>query len=113
MDETLSATAVRAGCHHLRRPGWRDHVLERGCGTDLRVHRGTRRRDLLAVPVVRQDGATISVEFTIHPLLDLRAELIGIAATLRDVTARYQETRELRQRLHEQISEPTSAVEIL
>jgi PAS domain S-box-containing protein len=55
--------------------------------------------DLLAVPAVRQDGATISVEFTIHPLLDARAELIGIAAILRDVTARFQEIRELRRRL--------------
>jgi PAS domain S-box-containing protein len=63
--------------------------------------------ELLAVPAVRQDGATVSVEFTIHPLLDARAELIGIAATLRDVTARFQEIRELRRRLSEQMSQPT------
>ena len=43
--------------------------------------------DLLAVPAVRQDGATASVEFTIHLLRDASAELVGIAALLRDVTA--------------------------
>src|SRR5262249_7951931 len=63
--------------------------------------------DLLAVPAVRQDGATISVEFTIHLLPDASTELIGIAATLRDVTTRYEEMRELRQRLREQESKPT------
>jgi PAS domain S-box-containing protein len=58
--------------------------------------------DLLAVPAVRQDGATVSVEFTIHLLRDASAELVGIAALLRDVTARYKEMRELRQKLREQ-----------
>ncbi len=55
--------------------------------------------DMLAVPAVRQDGTTISVEFTIHPLKDAEAQMIGIAATIRDVTARFEETRELRRRL--------------
>jgi PAS domain S-box-containing protein len=58
--------------------------------------------DLLAVPAVRQGGATVSVEFTIHLLRDANAELVGIAALLRDVTARYEEMRELRQELREQ-----------
>jgi PAS domain S-box-containing protein len=64
--------------------------------------------DVLAVPAVRQDGATVSVEFTIHLLRDASAELIGIATLLRDVTARYQEIRELRQQLGEQLSKPTT-----
>lgn len=55
--------------------------------------------DLLAVPAVRQDGTTISVEFTIHILLDVEGNPLGIAATVRDVTARFEETRELRRRL--------------
>lgn len=58
--------------------------------------------NLLAVPAVRQDGATISVEFTIHVLRDASAELVGIAALLRDVTARYEEMRKLRQELRQQ-----------
>jgi PAS domain S-box-containing protein len=55
--------------------------------------------DLLSVPALRQDGATISVEFTIHPLLRDDGTLEGIAATLRDVTARFEETRQLRRQL--------------
>jgi PAS domain S-box-containing protein len=55
--------------------------------------------DLLAVPAARQDGSTISVEFTIQPIHDAKGHVLGIAATLRDVTARFAETRELRQRL--------------
>lgn len=55
--------------------------------------------DLLSVPAVRQDGTTISVEFTISPLFGVDDEMLGIAATLRDVTARFEETRELRRRL--------------
>jgi PAS domain S-box-containing protein len=58
--------------------------------------------NLLAVPAVRHDGATVSVEFTIHLLRDASAELVGIAALLRDVTARYEEMRKLRQELREQ-----------
>src|SRR6202012_2072663 len=39
--------------------------------------------DLLAVPGVRQDGTTVSVEFTIHPVRDAGGQLVGLAATLR------------------------------
>lgn len=55
--------------------------------------------DLLAVPAIRQNGTTISVEFTIHPLRDERGEMCGFAATLRDVTAKFEETRQLRRQL--------------
>ncbi|WP_082686703.1 PAS domain S-box protein [Mycobacterium sp. IS-3022] len=55
--------------------------------------------DLLAVPAVRNDGSTISVEFTIAPLFGADDEMLGIAATLRDVTARFEETRKLRRQL--------------
>lgn len=57
--------------------------------------------DLLAVPALRQDGSTISVEFSISPLLDDDAGLVGVAATLRDVTTRFQETRALRREARE------------
>ncbi|MCV7219908.1 PAS domain-containing protein [Mycolicibacterium elephantis] len=55
--------------------------------------------DLLAVPALRQDGTRISVEFTIHPLRDAHGDMAGFAATLRDVTARFEETRRLRRQL--------------
>ncbi|HSU05841.1 MAG TPA: PAS domain S-box protein [Acetobacteraceae bacterium] len=52
--------------------------------------------DLLAVPARRKDGARISVEFTIVPFRGPDGSMRGIAAVLRDVTARFEETRALR-----------------
>ena len=54
---------------------------------------------LLAVPATHKDGHQISVEFTIQPFRDAAAALIGIAAVMRDVTARFEETRALRREL--------------
>ena len=55
--------------------------------------------DLLAVPATRQDGARISIEFTILPVHDEAGAMTGIAAFLRDVTARFEELRALRREL--------------
>ena len=44
--------------------------------------------DVLAVPGLRKDGARISLEFTIVPLKDGSGRLVGLAAIMRDVTAR-------------------------
>ena len=57
--------------------------------------------DLLAVPALHKDGRQISVEFTILPLHDDRGAMLGIAAFLRDVTARFEEVRALRRELAE------------
>jgi PAS domain S-box-containing protein len=54
---------------------------------------------LLAVPATRKDGRRISVEFTILPFQDGAGAVIGIAAVLRDVTARFEEVRALRREL--------------
>jgi PAS domain S-box-containing protein len=56
-------------------------------------------RELLAVPATRADGTRLSVEFTIVPLRDEAGKLFGIAAIMRDVTARWQREKELRERL--------------
>jgi PAS domain S-box-containing protein len=56
--------------------------------------------ELLAVPAVRKDGQRISLEFSIALLRDAD-HVRGAAAVLRDVTARWQEQRELRRRLQE------------
>ncbi len=56
--------------------------------------------DLLAVPALHQNGATISVEFTIVPLRE-NDTFIGIAAIMRDVTKRFEETRTLKRKLAE------------
>jgi PAS domain S-box-containing protein len=52
--------------------------------------------DLLAVPALRRDGARLSVEFTILPFHDDTDRMIGIAAVMRDVTARFEEMKALR-----------------
>ena len=57
--------------------------------------------DLLSVPAIRNDGSTISVEFTITPIKDESGKLIGMAAVMRDVTKQFQEMRALKRRLDE------------
>ena len=54
---------------------------------------------VLAVPATRKDGRQLSIEFTILPLRDAAGGLIGIAAFLRDATARFEEVRALRREL--------------
>ena len=54
---------------------------------------------LLSVPAIRKDGARISVEFTIVPFMDGEGNMTGIAAVMRDATARFEEMRALRQRV--------------
>ena len=55
-------------------------------------------RELLAVPALRQDGSRISIEFTIA-LIRENGKLLGAAAIVRDVTARWNQDKELRKRL--------------
>ncbi len=61
--------------------------------------------DLLAVPALRKDGARISVEFTILPFRDRLGQILGIAATLRDVTKRFDEMKILRAAARQTTSE--------
>jgi PAS domain S-box-containing protein len=55
--------------------------------------------DLLAVPALRKDGSSISVEFTIAPVCSAEGAVVGLVALMRDVTARFEETKALRQKL--------------
>ena len=52
--------------------------------------------DVLAVPAVTEGGRQISVEFTIIVLHDAERGVCGMAAILRDVTARFEELRRLK-----------------
>ena len=52
--------------------------------------------DLLSVPATRKDGTRISVEFTIVPLKDADGTMMGMAAVMRDVSARFDEMKALR-----------------
>lgn len=51
---------------------------------------------LLSVPALRKDGSRISVEFTILPFRDQGGRILGIAATMRDVTRQFEEMKALR-----------------
>jgi PAS domain S-box-containing protein len=64
--------------------------------------------DVLAVPALRKDGATISVEFTIVPLKDDAGAIIGMGAVMRDVTRRFNELRALKRQLAEASIRPPS-----
>lgn len=73
--------------------GWR-RVIETGRS---RYGEG----DLLSVPGLHKDGRRISVEFTIMPLKDEHGGMTGMAAVMRDVTARFEELKALRKQVAE------------
>ncbi len=54
---------------------------------------------VLSVPAIRKDGSRLSVEFTIVPFADAAGRMTGIAAIMRDGTARFEEMRALRKEL--------------
>jgi PAS domain S-box-containing protein len=51
---------------------------------------------LLSVPAIRKDGSRLSVEFTILPFHGEAGQIVGMAAIMRDVTARFEEMKVLR-----------------
>lgn len=55
--------------------------------------------EVLRVPAVRKDGAAISIAFTVALLRDGDGRGVGIAAVVRDETARWAEEQALRRRL--------------
>ncbi len=55
--------------------------------------------DILSVPALRKDGTRISVEFSIVPFAGADGRMTGIAAIMRDATARFDELRALRREL--------------
>ena len=56
-------------------------------------------REVLAVPATRKDGTRISIEFTIVVLRNESGNPLGAAATIRDVTTRWQQEKSQKQRL--------------
>jgi hypothetical protein len=55
--------------------------------------------DALAVPALKKDGSRMSIEFYIILLRGSNGEVAGAAAMILDVTARFQQQKELRARL--------------
>ena len=58
-------------------------------------------KNLLAVPALTKDGRRISIEFNVVLLKDAEGRVLGIAASMQDVTARWERDKALRARLNE------------
>ena len=56
---------------------------------------------VLAVPAITKDGRRISIEFNIALLKDADGRVLGAAASVQDVTARWERDKVLRTRLAE------------
>jgi len=57
--------------------------------------------DVLRVPAIRKDGMRISIAFTVALLRAPDGQVSGIAAFVRDETARWEEEQQMRRRLAE------------
>lgn len=55
--------------------------------------------DLLSAPAIRKDGTRLSTEFSMVLVKDESGKMLGVAAIVRDVTARWQREKELKERL--------------
>ncbi len=56
-------------------------------------------KDPLSVPGIRKDGARVSLEFSIAMVRNPEGTMLGTAAILRDVTARWKKEKDLKERL--------------
>jgi PAS domain S-box-containing protein len=65
--------------------------------------------DTLRVPALRKDGQRISIAFTVALLRAADGRITGIAAIMRDETARWQEEQALHKRLAELEGRPLRA----
>jgi PAS domain S-box-containing protein len=70
-------------------------------GFDQSMETGTTRygSQLLKVPATHKDGRPLSIAFSVAMLFDENHKVTGVAAVIRDETARWLEERELKQRL--------------
>ena len=55
--------------------------------------------DLLSAPALRKDGTRISTEFSMVMAKDDSGVMFGVAAIIRDVSARWQREKELKDRI--------------
>lgn len=77
-----------------------ENLREReGYDQTMKTGRTQYSRNLLAVPAIRKDGTRISIEFTIALIRNDDGKLLGPAAILREVTARWNQDNERRKRL--------------
>ena len=55
--------------------------------------------DLLSAPALRKDGTRLSTEFSMVMVKDEEGVMVGVAAIIRDVSARWQREKELKERI--------------
>jgi PAS domain S-box-containing protein len=55
--------------------------------------------DLLSAPALRKDGTRLSTEFSMVMVKDQAGEMLGVSAIIRDVSARWQREKELKERI--------------
>lgn len=55
--------------------------------------------DLLTAPALRKDGSRLSTEFSMVMVKDEAGVMVGVAAIIRDVSARWQREKELKERI--------------
>jgi PAS domain S-box-containing protein len=99
--ETLGNTLDLIIPENLRGRHWQGYAATMESGT---TRYGTG--EILAVPAMHKEGQRISIEFTILPFRDRTGGMQGIAAILRDVSARFEQMRALRRQLTERSTPP-------
>lgn len=77
----------------LRKRHWEGYDAVMACGE---TKYGT---ECLRVPALHRSGHRLSIEFRVMLLRNRGGAVVGIAASLRDVTAAWKEQQELRRRL--------------
>ena len=92
-DEILGKSMDLIIPENLRERHWE------GYDQTMKTGRTQYSRNLLAVPAIRKDGTRISIEFTIVLIRGADGKLLGPAAILRDVSARWNQDKELRKRM--------------
>jgi PAS domain S-box-containing protein len=53
--------------------------------------------DMLSVPALHKNGGRLSIEFTLSAIKNSQGEVTALVAVMRDVTARFDELKRLRQ----------------
>ena len=72
-------------------------------GYDRVMHTGVTKygHEVLSVPALTKSGKRISIEFNVALLRDDAGQVSGVAATITDVTARWERDKALRARIAE------------
>lgn len=70
-------------------------------GYHLVMQSGSSRysTDLLSAPALHKNGTRISTEFSMVMVKDKEGKMLGVAAIIRDVSARWQREKELKERI--------------